>query len=85
MTGAVGRFLGLWAVLAGVELLERTAFRAGVVDEHERHRRARGLSVVAVDDLEAVDLTDVLVAHGVDVEDLADAEDDAEWARGHEQ
>jgi 2-hydroxychromene-2-carboxylate isomerase len=64
---ALSRFLGLWAILAGVELLERVSYRAGVV---------HGGS------LEPADLTDVLDAHGITAEDLADAEDDAEWTAG---
>lgn len=51
---AVLRFLGIWAVFAGVELVERAAYRAGaaaVVDEH------------LADELVAFDAGDVVLAH----------------------
>jgi hypothetical protein len=53
---ALLRFLGLYAVWAGVELLERTAYRAGVSD-------AGDVAAAVLDDLEAADLSDVLEEH----------------------
>lgn len=61
MNRTLARLLGLTALWAGVELLERVAYRAGVFDA--------GAAAVAVlddaaatmlDDLEAFDATDVL-------------------------
>ena len=44
---ALLRFVGLWAVLAGIGLLERTAYRAGIVDTGQA----------------AADCSDVVAAH----------------------
>jgi hypothetical protein len=56
---ALLRFLGLWAVLAGVDMLERVAYRAGALDT----ARAIVDEDLADDLAPAVDLADVAAAH----------------------
>jgi hypothetical protein len=60
---AVLRFLGIWVVLTGVELIERVAYRAGVADTHGAAADAIYAAIVDEDLDDAVDLADVVAAH----------------------
>lgn len=67
MSASLKRLAGLTALWAGVELLERVAYRAGVVDG----AGAVAATVQAVvedlaDDLVAADVSDVVAAHVCD-------------------
>ena len=60
---ALLRFLGVWTVLTGVELLERVAYRAGVGDAATEAAATFAELADAVEDLAAADCSDVVAAH----------------------
>lgn len=62
MRRALARFVGLTALLYGVELLERVAYRAGALDL-SRALAAEEIRKQEAADLEAVALAVVMAAH----------------------